>query len=115
MGVTITMSVSTDSEKFQFGKSKNFKKKANNSSSSGKRIAHRYTIENDEYSLDKLFEAGSVVHNREWGYNLVDQAAAVEVAINFKARCTFSCAGEGTCRTLRIIDDTGTVHHSLIN
>ena len=74
---------------------------------------HTFEFENDGYSLNKLFEVGSVVHDRKWAYNLVDQAAAVEVAIDFKARCTFSCQSRGTCRILKIVDDTGCVHGEL--
>merc|ERR1712141_781301 len=79
---------------------------------SNKKNRHCYTFENDEYSVERLFEAGSVVHNREWCY-VVDQAAAVEVAVLFKARCTFSVNGEGCCRVLKIVDDTGYTHGEL--
>ena len=81
--------------------------------SDNKKNRHCYTFENDDYSIDRLFESGSVVHNREWCYNVVDQAAAVEVAVLFKARCTFSVAGEGSCRILKIVDDTGYTHGEL--
>ena len=74
---------------------------------------HTFEFENDGYSLNKLFEVGSVVHDRKWAYNLVDQAAAVEVAIDFKAKCTFSCQSRGTCRILKIVDDTGCIHGEL--
>merc|ERR1712018_304205 len=80
---------------------------------SNKKNRHCYTFENDEYSVERIFEKGSVVHNREWCYNVVDQAAAVEVAVLFKARCTFSVAGEGCCRVLKIVDDTGYTHGEL--
>lgn len=67
----------------------------------------------DEYSVIDLFEPGSVIHNREWNYRLRDQAAAVEVEVVFKAKCSFACSGEGTCRTLKIIDDTNMCHGEL--
>merc|ERR1712141_668669 len=99
-------------------KKKPHKKMSSSSSSTdvhkhNKKNRHCYTFENDEYSVERLFEAGSVVHNREWCYNVVDQAAAVEVAVLFKARCTFSVNGEGYCRVLKIVDDTGYVHGEL--
>ena len=81
--------------------------------SDNKKNRHCYTFENDDYSVERIFEKGSVVHNREWCYNVVDQAAAVEVAVLFKARCTFSVAGEGCCRVLKIVDDTGYTHGEL--
>ena len=60
-----------------------------------------------------MFDEGSVLHDRQWCYNLVDQAAAVEVAIVFKARCSFTVCGGGAERTLKIVDDTGACHGKL--
>merc|ERR1711893_162225 len=58
-------------------------------------------------------EVGAVVHNREWSYGLVKYASLVQIAVSFKARCTFSFRDEGATRTLRIVDDTGYVHGEL--
>merc|ERR1712150_131258 len=58
-------------------------------------------------------EIGAVIHNREWSYGLVKYASLVQIAISFKARCTFSFKSGGATRTLRVIDDTGYVHGEL--
>merc|ERR1712228_710418 len=46
-------------------------------------------------------------------YGLIKYASLVQIAVSFKARCTFSFRDEGTTRTLRIVDDTGYVHGEL--
>merc|ERR1712193_362452 len=71
-----------------------------------------WDYKNDE-NKDLGLEVGAVVHNREWSYGLVKYASLVQVAVSFKARCTFSFRDEGATRTLRIIDDTGYVHGEL--
>ena len=72
-----------------------------------------YTYKNDEYSISRIFESGSVVHNRQWSYTVGNQASAVELAVAFKAKCTFAVQGDGCCRTLRIVDDTDHIHGEL--
>merc|ERR1712044_108508 len=71
-----------------------------------------WDYKNDE-NKDLGLEVGAVVHNREWSYGLVKYAPLVQIAVSFKARCTFSFRDEGATRTLRIIDDTGYVHGEL--
>merc|ERR1711881_703952 len=71
-----------------------------------------WDYKNDE-NKDLGLEVGAVVHNREWSYGLVKYASLVQVAISFKARCTFSFRDEGCTRTLRVVDDTGYVHGEL--
>merc|ERR1712047_32040 len=71
-----------------------------------------WDYKNDE-NKDLGLEVGAVVHNREWSYGLVKYASLVQIAVSFKARCTFSFRDEGATRTLRIIDDTGYVHGEL--
>merc|ERR1711937_319182 len=71
-----------------------------------------WDYKNDE-NKDLGLEVGAVVHNREWSYGLVKYASLVQIAVSFKARCTFSFRDEGTTRTLRIVDDTGYVHGEL--
>merc|ERR1712048_1450863 len=71
-----------------------------------------WDYKNDE-NKDLGLEVGAVVHNREWSYGLIKYASLVQVAVSFKARCTFSFRDEGTTRTLRIVDDTGYVHGEL--
>merc|ERR1712025_95211 len=77
----------------------------------GKRYV--YQVQNDHYNLNDVFDSGSVVHNREWGYNVLDQTTQVQMGVTFKANCTFNIPGAGACRTLKIIDDTGTCHGEL--
>merc|ERR1711937_145066 len=71
-----------------------------------------WDYKNDE-NKDLGLEVGAVVHNREWSYGLAKYASLVQIAVSFKARCTFSFRDEGTTRTLRIVDDTGYVHGEL--
>merc|ERR1711893_33847 len=71
-----------------------------------------WDYKNDE-NKDLGLEVGAVVHNREWSYGLVKYASLVQVAVSFKARCTFSFKDEGATRTLRVVDDTGYVHGEL--
>merc|ERR1711997_953504 len=71
-----------------------------------------WDYKNDE-NKDLGLEVGAVVHNREWSYGLIKYASLVQIAVSFKARCTFSFRDEGTTRTLRIVDDTGYVHGEL--
>merc|ERR1712193_348151 len=71
-----------------------------------------WDYKNDE-NKDLGLEVGAVVHNREWSYGLIKYASLVQVAVSFKARCTFSFRDEGTTRTLRVVDDTGYVHGEL--
>merc|ERR1712018_302126 len=71
-----------------------------------------WDYKNDE-NKDLGLEVGAVVHNREWSYGLVKYASLVQIAVSFKARCTFSFRDEGAVRTLRIVDDTGYVHGEL--
>merc|ERR1711937_203234 len=71
-----------------------------------------WDYKNDE-NKDLGLEVGAVVHNREWSYRLIKYASLVQIAVSFKARCTFSFRDEGTTRTLRIVDDTGYVHGEL--
>merc|ERR1712147_274320 len=71
-----------------------------------------WDYKNDE-NKDMGLEIGAVVHNREWSYGLVKFASLVQVAVSFKARCTFSFKSGGTTRTLRVVDDTGYVHGEL--
>merc|ERR1711937_1087718 len=71
-----------------------------------------WDYKNDE-NKDLGLEVGAVVHNREWSYGLIKYASLVQIAVSFKARCTFSFRGEGTTRTLRVVDDTGYVHGEL--
>merc|ERR1712156_869167 len=71
-----------------------------------------WDYKNDE-NKDLGLEVGAVVHNREWSYGLVKYASLVQIAVSFKARCTFSFRDEGATRTLRIVDDTGYVHGEL--
>lgn len=70
----------------------------------GKRYV--YQVQNDHYSLNDVFDSGSVVHNREWGYNILDQTTQVQMGVSFKANCTFNIQGSGAMRTLKIVDDT---------
>lgn len=65
-----------------------------------------WDYKNDE-NKDMGLEVGAVIHNREWSYGLVKFASLVQVAVSFKARCTFSFKQGGATRTLRVIDDTG--------
>merc|ERR1711941_57675 len=71
-----------------------------------------WDYKNDE-NKDLGLEVGAVVHNREWSYGLIKYASLVQIAVSFKARCTFSFRDEGTTRTLKIVDDTGYVHGEL--
>merc|ERR1711937_1006931 len=71
-----------------------------------------WDYKNDE-NKDLGLEAGAVVHKREWSYGLVKYASLVQIAVSFKARCTFSFRDEGTTRTLKIVDDTGYTHGEL--
>merc|ERR1711937_559991 len=71
-----------------------------------------WDYKNDE-NKDLGLEVGAVVHNREWSYGLVKYASLVQIAVSFKARCTFSFRDEGATTTLRIVDDTGYVHGEL--
>merc|ERR1712117_227564 len=77
----------------------------------GKRYV--YQVQNDHYNLSDVFDTGSVVHNREWGYNILDQTTQVQMGVSFKANCTFNIQGIGAMRTLKIVDDTGTCHGEL--
>merc|ERR1711937_147070 len=71
-----------------------------------------WDYKNDE-NKDLGLEVGAVVHNREWSYGLVKYASLVQIAVSFKAKCTFSFRDEGTTRTLKIVDDTGYTHGEL--
>merc|ERR1712109_316174 len=71
-----------------------------------------WDYKNDE-NKDLGLEVGAVVHNREWSYGLIKYASLVQIAVSFKARCTFSFRDEGATRTLRVVDDTGYVHGEL--
>merc|ERR1711941_149641 len=71
-----------------------------------------WDYKNDE-NKDLGLEVGAVVHNREWSYVLIKYASLVQIAVSFKARCTFSFRDEGTTRTLKIVDDTGYTHGEL--
>merc|ERR1712117_211979 len=71
-----------------------------------------WDYKNDE-NKDMGLEIGAVVHNREWSYGLVKYASLVQVAVSFKAKCTFSFRDEGATRTLKIVDDTGYTHGEL--
>merc|ERR1711937_387486 len=71
-----------------------------------------WDYKNDE-NKDLGLEVGAVVHNREWSYGLIKYASLVQVAVSFKAKCTFSFRDQGTTRTLKIVDDTGYTHGEL--
>merc|ERR1712110_567166 len=71
-----------------------------------------WDYKNDE-NKDLGLEVGAVVHNREWSYGLIKYASLVQVAVPFKAKCTFSFRDEGCVRTLKIMDDTGYTHGEL--
>merc|ERR1712147_135829 len=71
-----------------------------------------WDYKNDE-NKDLGLEVGAVVHNREWSYGLIKYASPVQVAVSFKAKCTFSFRDQGTTRTLKIVDDTGYTHGEL--
>ena len=71
-----------------------------------------WDYKNDE-NKDLGLEVGAVVHNREWSYGLIKYASLVQVAVSFKAKCTFSFRDEGATRTLSIVDDTGYTHGEL--
>merc|ERR1712170_283827 len=71
-----------------------------------------WDYKNDE-NKDLGLEVGAVIHNREWSYGLIKYASLVQVAVSFKAKCTFSFRDEGATRTLRIVDDTGYTHGEL--
>jgi len=71
-----------------------------------------WDYKNDE-NKDLGLEVGAVVHNREWSYGLIKYASLVQVAVSFKAKCTFSFRDEGATRTLKIVDDTGYTHGEL--
>merc|ERR1712156_928336 len=71
-----------------------------------------WDYKNDE-NKDLGLEVGAVVHNREWSYGLVKYASLVQIAVSFKAKCTFSFRDEGATRTLKIVDDTGYTHGEL--
>merc|ERR1712115_639555 len=71
-----------------------------------------WDYKNDE-NKDLGLEVGALVHNREWSYGLIKYASLVQVAVSFKAKCTFSFRDEGTTRTLKIVDDTGYTHGEL--
>merc|ERR1712110_1217712 len=71
-----------------------------------------WDYKNDE-NKDLGLEVGAVVHNREWSYGLIKYASLVQVAVSFKAKCTFSFRDEGCVRTLKIMDDTGYTHGEL--
>merc|ERR1711944_143017 len=71
-----------------------------------------WDYKNDE-NKDLGLEVGAVVHNREWSYGLVKYASLVQIAVSFKARCTFSFRDEGCMRTLSVVDDTGFTHGEL--
>merc|ERR1711893_89445 len=47
------------------------------------------------------------------GATVIKYASLVQVAVSFKAKCTFSFRDEGATRTLRIVDDTGYTHGEL--
>merc|ERR1712134_254526 len=71
-----------------------------------------WDYKNDE-NKDLGLEVGAVVHNREWSYGLIKYASLVQIAVSFKARCTWAFRDEGATRTLRIVDDTGYTHGEL--
>merc|ERR1712018_459225 len=71
-----------------------------------------WDYKNDE-NKDLGLEVGAVVHNREWSYGLIKYASLVQVAVSFKAKCTFSFRDEGATRTLKIVDDIGYTHGEL--
>jgi len=71
-----------------------------------------WDYKNDE-NKDLGLEIGAVVHNREWSYGLIKYASLVQVAVAFKAKCTFSFKNAGTTRILKIVDDVGYIHGEL--
>jgi len=58
--------------------------------------------------MDKV--QGTVIHNREWEYSMLDYYTLVKVMVDFKAQCTFALRGASAARKLRVIDDDGNVH-----
>ena len=75
-------------------------------------IYRKFIIDNDTYGIAFMFEKGSVLSDRRWNYRYLKQATAVEVDVNFNARCSFVMDGN-SCRQLSIIDDKGNIHGTL--
>ena len=54
-------------------------------------------------SMFKRLE-GTVVHDRQWNYNLQDFYSIVNVGVEFKANCTFTIKNTGAVKRLAIVD-----------
>jgi len=54
-------------------------------------------------SMFKKLE-GTVVHDRQWNYNLQDFYSIVNVGVEFKANCTFTIKNSGAVKRLAIVD-----------
>merc|ERR1712048_185201 len=76
------------------------------------RNTYSYEFTND--SMHHKLDEGSVVHDREWHWGLINQASIVQCAVAIKAKCTFSFRGGEARRTLNIIDDMGVTHGTLV-
>merc|ERR1719205_86324 len=69
---------------------------------------YKWGYAGDKHDMDHV--QGTVVHNREWEYAMLDYYSLVKVMVDFKAQCTFAIKGKSAARKLRIFDDDGTLH-----
>merc|ERR1711976_327631 len=69
---------------------------------------YKWEFAGDNNDMDKV--QGTVIHNREWEYSMLDYYTLVKVMVDFKAQCTFALRGASAARKLRVIDDDGNVH-----
>ena len=64
---------------------------------------YKWEFAGDQNDMDKV--QGTVIHNREWEYSMLDYYTLVKVMVDFKAQCTFALRGASAARKLRVIDD----------
>merc|ERR1712228_319324 len=69
---------------------------------------YKWGYAGDKHDMDHV--QGTVVHNRQWEYAMLDYYSLVKVMVDFKAQCTFAIKGAKAARKLRIFDDDGTLH-----
>merc|ERR1712224_938191 len=69
---------------------------------------YKWGYAGDKHDMDHV--QGTVVHNREWEYAMLDYYSLVKVMVDFKAQCTFAIKGKSAARKLRIFDEDGTLH-----
>merc|ERR1711879_997265 len=69
---------------------------------------YKWGYAGDKHDMDHV--QGTVVHNRQWEYAMLDYYSLLKVMVDFKAQCTFAIKGAKAARKLRIFDDDGTLH-----